>query len=79
MAMDMLQPRGYFLYKYSGAYALFVHSDEVYRVMGLRQFPRDEFRCYLGAKIYGNDELPISFAREWAFMNPLDAVFKISN
>ncbi|CAJ1336748.1 unnamed protein product [Effrenium voratum] len=61
-AMEVLAPWGLFLIRLTGPYALFVHRDEWYQ-----ELPINELDCYRRASVWGLQDIPLRFVREWFF------------
>ncbi|CAJ1414943.1 unnamed protein product [Effrenium voratum] len=60
--MEVLAPWGLFLIRLTGPYALFVHRDEWYQ-----ELPINELDCYRRASVWGLQDIPLRFVREWFF------------
>merc|ERR1711879_362073 len=66
LAASLLEPYGITLLRLTGPYALFVKRD-----LWQGPLPLDELACYRGASVWGYEDLPLAFVREWTFV-PVD-------
>lgn len=60
--MQVVAPYNLFLIHLTGPYALFVQRDEWHQ-----ELPIDELDCYRKASVWGMEDIPINFVREWFF------------
>jgi len=71
-------PFGYFLYKYNGENAIFIHdtvAGKVAEAEGIK-FPIDEFFCYFMAPIY-DKYFPLEYVLDWVYDEPAAALEKL--
>lgn len=64
-ASSLLESYGLALLRLTGPYALFIQKD-----LWRQPLPLDELACYRGASVWGYEDLPMSFVREWLFSHP---------
>lgn len=68
---------GYYLFKYNGENAIFVHrsvSDKVAKAEGI-EFPIDEFLCFFLAPVF--DNFPLEYVVDWMLNDPQEVLTRL--